>query len=397
MSIAFAGGGAAKALEEIIGEQMLRAQMAQRAQEAQAQQALERQRLAQNQQALEREGAFRESQQLRQDTRDILNDAAPGEISPDIAGILSKTPQGQARISTRKVLQGVRPVAGAMGQMDESGPQQINVLEPTRQQAEDKYRKGRASDISKILSGASSEKDRRAAAAQAFGEGIDVPNNLIGQTGAEKTAQELADEHRTNAEWERRNNITSAQADARQKRSDELMRGRADAARDDKPPTSAQSTLASYASRIEQAEPTLAKLEKSIAGMSAISFEMQMWADKPYAQSAEMQQYSQAAKNYINAVLRRESGAVISPAEFANARAQYLPTPGDTPDTLEMKRQNRLLNAATFKRGAGKAYQSVEDALKGEPLKDGATVNLPKRDDADAAAQALIDKFKKKP
>ena len=41
MSIAFAGGGAAKALEEIIGEQMLRAQMAQRAQEQAAQLALQ--------------------------------------------------------------------------------------------------------------------------------------------------------------------------------------------------------------------------------------------------------------------------------------------------------------------------------------------------------------------
>ena len=143
------------------------------------------------------------------------------------------------------------------------------------------------------------------------------------------------------------------------------MRERSDEARSEKPPTSAQSTLAAYAARIEQAEPTLAKLEPTIAEMSIPSFELQMWADKPYLQSAEMQQYSQAAKNYINAVLRRESGAVIAPSEFAEARKQYLPVPGDTPATLKLKRDNRALNAATFKKGAGKAYQSVEEALRG--------------------------------
>ena len=56
-------------------------------------------------------------------------------------------------------------------------------------------------------------------------------------------------------------------------------------------------------------------------------------------------------------MLRRESGAAISPAEFENARRQYLPQPGDTPQTLAQKRQNRLQVGVTLKSEAGRAYR----------------------------------------
>jgi hypothetical protein len=49
----------------------------------------------------------------------------------------------------------------------------------------------------------------------------------------------------------------------------------------------------------------------------------------------------QAQRDFINAVLRRESGAVISPAEFKNARKQYFPQPGDDKATRAQKQANR--------------------------------------------------------
>lgn len=58
---------------------------------------------------------------------------------------------------------------------------------------------------------------------------------------------------------------------------------------------------------------------------------------------ASNQQAEQAQRDFINAVLRRESGAVISPQEFANARLQYFPEPGDTPQKLAQKARNRKL------------------------------------------------------
>ena len=61
-------------------------------------------------------------------------------------------------------------------------------------------------------------------------------------------------------------------------------------------------------------------------------------------QPAERQQLDQAKRDFINAVLRRESGAAISPTEFDSAEKQYFPQVGDSPEVREQKRQNRELS-----------------------------------------------------
>lgn len=60
-----------------------------------------------------------------------------------------------------------------------------------------------------------------------------------------------------------------------------------------------------------------------------------------WTQSATQQKVEQAQRNFINAVLRRESGAVISDGEFANAALQYFPQINDDEATIELKRQSR--------------------------------------------------------
>lgn len=57
--------------------------------------------------------------------------------------------------------------------------------------------------------------------------------------------------------------------------------------------------------------------------------------------SSMTQRQEQAERNFINAVLRRESGAAISDSEFESARIQYFPAAGDSAETLEQKRKNR--------------------------------------------------------
>jgi len=59
--------------------------------------------------------------------------------------------------------------------------------------------------------------------------------------------------------------------------------------------------------------------------------------------SKDQQSIEQAQRDFINAVLRRESGAVISPGEFTNAQKQYFPQPGDSLKVLAQKRANRTL------------------------------------------------------
>ena len=58
-------------------------------------------------------------------------------------------------------------------------------------------------------------------------------------------------------------------------------------------------------------------------------------------QSAERQQVEQAKRNFINATLRRESGASISPEEFKNGEKQYFPAYKDSTEVLKQKEANR--------------------------------------------------------
>jgi len=76
--------------------------------------------------------------------------------------------------------------------------------------------------------------------------------------------------------------------------------------------------------------------------------------------SESSQQVEQAQRDFINAVLRRESGAAIAPSEFANAAKQYFPQPGDKPATLAQKARNRKLavDGLMAEVPAGKRYTS---------------------------------------
>lgn len=58
-------------------------------------------------------------------------------------------------------------------------------------------------------------------------------------------------------------------------------------------------------------------------------------------QSDEQQQVEQAQRDYLNAVLRRESGAVISDQEFDNGRKQYFNQIGDSDAVKAQKKRNR--------------------------------------------------------
>lgn len=72
--------------------------------------------------------------------------------------------------------------------------------------------------------------------------------------------------------------------------------------------------------------------------------------------SDDFQNFDQARRDFINAQLRRESGAVISVEEFDNANKQYFPQPGDTKEVLEQKRRNRQTVVDGMKRSAGPTY-----------------------------------------
>lgn len=67
----------------------------------------------------------------------------------------------------------------------------------------------------------------------------------------------------------------------------------------------------------------------------------------------DRQRYEQAQRNFVNAVLRRESGAAISDQEFDSAREQYFPQRGDSLGVTLQKQQNRNRVIANLLREGG--------------------------------------------
>lgn len=84
-----------------------------------------------------------------------------------------------------------------------------------------------------------------------------------------------------------------------------------------------------------------------------------------YMVSEGAQKFDQAKRDFINAVLRRESGAVISPEEFANAEVQYFPQPGDGPEVVAQKRENRRIAIAGVRAAAGPGGSTTPGAGQG--------------------------------
>lgn len=83
-----------------------------------------------------------------------------------------------------------------------------------------------------------------------------------------------------------------------------------------------------------------------------------------WTQSDAEQQVEQAQRDFVNAILRRESGAVISQPEFENAAKQYFPQPGDSSAVIQQKKLNRENSIDALATGAGAGAAQVQGARK---------------------------------
>jgi len=72
--------------------------------------------------------------------------------------------------------------------------------------------------------------------------------------------------------------------------------------------------------------------------------------------SSEQQQVDAARRNFVTAVLRKESGAAISQSEFYNESQKYFPQPGDSDAVIAQKRHARdtAIRAMEIQAGPGK-------------------------------------------
>lgn len=125
-----------------------------------------------------------------------------------------------------------------------------------------------------------------------------------------------------------------------------------------KPMTDEQAKAAGFAQRLMMADSQI--------GQSAISDALQSGYNTTVAEvpfgignalvTGDYQQGDQASREFLNAQLRRESGAVIGPTEFTSGSLQYFPQYGDKKLVLAQKAASRKLAIANMFQSAGPRF-----------------------------------------
>lgn len=111
-----------------------------------------------------------------------------------------------------------------------------------------------------------------------------------------------------------------------------------------------------FGNRMVDAEKSIRNMEEKYKNSWAVTeiIAPRWWLVPNFLKSSDRQQYEQARRNFINAILRQESWAVISDTEFANAAEQYFPIAWDSKEVIEQKRINRATVIENMYRNAGK-------------------------------------------
>ena len=159
-----------------------------------------------------------------------------------------------------------------------------------------------------------------------------------------------------------------------------------------------QYAAGTYARRIEQAQTVFDELEKQGYDRGSLSESVKSFLPARVQNNA-LRAQEQAERNFVNALLRRESGAAIAPTEFASAEQQYFPRSGDSPEVKAQKRANRLQVLAGLQAEAGKALEKIPfipvQAPRLEKSKMGVTeaVAAPPMPDFSKMSEAELKKY----
>lgn len=135
----------------------------------------------------------------------------------------------------------------------------------------------------------------------------------------------------------------------------------------DKPLTDAQSKAALFGTRMQQSDQIINDLAgkgtTTSVPFSRAGFGVGSTINA--ASSGSQQQLDQAKRDFINATLRRESGAVISPSEFDNAEKQYFPQIGDSAAVIKQKANNRAIATRGVQAEVPKGQRGVINEIAG--------------------------------
>jgi hypothetical protein len=128
-------------------------------------------------------------------------------------------------------------------------------------------------------------------------------------------------------------------------------------------PNNDQTLAHGFANRMAATVATINQLERN--GWAGPSFLERNVADLPggnFVASSEYQQYERAKRDFINAVLRKESGAAIGKDEYASTDKQYFPQPGDDAAALADKKRARDLAVTNMREASGPFNKPSADA-----------------------------------
>ena len=128
---------------------------------------------------------------------------------------------------------------------------------------------------------------------------------------------------------------------------------------------------AGYGLRVQNSGSIITSQDSKLAQIDPYKFYAGKYSPTLF-KSEEFQVLDQAMRDFVNATLRRESGAAIAKDEFINASKQYFPQPGDSAAVIENKRKNRLAKLAALRAESGDAWdytsQEYNDALRIKPM-----------------------------
>lgn len=116
------------------------------------------------------------------------------------------------------------------------------------------------------------------------------------------------------------------------------------------------------------------------------------WGLGRMAQTDEFKSFDDARRDFVNAVLRRESGAAIAPSEFESAARQYFPVLGDSPQQIEEKRRRRETATQLLIASAGPSGQQYLALLEAEQKKINPLIGTPEYE----AQRKKLEEEKKK-
>lgn len=133
-----------------------------------------------------------------------------------------------------------------------------------------------------------------------------------------------------------------------------------------KPLTEVQSKDTVYATRANGANKELEGIDTQLTNPVARAVEGDpTGVARGALQSADFQEASRAGKEFLASILRKDTGAAVTPSEEQMYGQMYLPQPGDTPEVIEAKRQARIRAIAAIEAGMPpQAILNMEKALQ---------------------------------